>query len=151
LLEYVTLAWMTVEAVIAIGAGVFAHSLVLMAFGIDSVIELASAPVLCIAWPRCTQTPVRTPFERPYFLVPDEMAGRASRERLVAHHQPSACSRSLAAHAMANNMRAITTVTTAMKARSRVSFLVPPIERALNMYAVWELYTKQLRVSKPNH
>jgi hypothetical protein len=31
LLEYVTLAWMTVEAVIAIGAGVFAHSLVLMA------------------------------------------------------------------------------------------------------------------------
>ena len=45
-LEYVTLAWMTVEAVIAIGAGVFAHSLVLMAFGIDSVIELASATVL---------------------------------------------------------------------------------------------------------
>jgi hypothetical protein len=37
---------------------------------------------------------------------------------------------------MANNMRAITTVTTAMKARSRVPSLVPPIEHALNMYAV---------------
>jgi hypothetical protein len=52
---------------------------------------------------------------------------------------------------MANNMRAITTVTTAMKARSRVPSLVPPIERALNMYTVWEHYTKQLRMSKPNH
>ena len=37
---------MTVEAVVAIAAGVTAGSLVLFAFGLDSVIELASAGVL---------------------------------------------------------------------------------------------------------
>lgn len=45
-LEWLTLGWMTVEAVVAIGAGVAAGSLVLIAFGLDSVIELASAGVL---------------------------------------------------------------------------------------------------------
>jgi divalent metal cation (Fe/Co/Zn/Cd) transporter len=45
-LEYITLAWMTVEAAVAIGSGVTAGSLTLMAFGIDSLIELASAAVL---------------------------------------------------------------------------------------------------------
>jgi divalent metal cation (Fe/Co/Zn/Cd) transporter len=37
---------MTIEAAIAIGAGVAAHSLSLVAFGADSVIELVSAGVL---------------------------------------------------------------------------------------------------------
>jgi Cation efflux family len=45
-LEYATLAWMLIEAAVAIGAGVAAHSITLLAFGIDSVIELASAVVL---------------------------------------------------------------------------------------------------------
>jgi divalent metal cation (Fe/Co/Zn/Cd) transporter len=45
-LEYVTFAWMVIEAAVAIGSGVTARSLVLMAFGIDSLIELASAGVL---------------------------------------------------------------------------------------------------------
>src|SRR5258708_8301669 len=45
-LEYITLAWMTVEAVVAIGSGVAASSLILIAFGIHSLIELASAAVL---------------------------------------------------------------------------------------------------------
>ena len=45
-LEYLTLAWMTVEAAVGIGAGVAAGSLVLIAFGADSLIELASAGVL---------------------------------------------------------------------------------------------------------
>ena len=45
-LEWFTIGWMTVEAVVAIGAGVAAGSLVLLAFGLDSVIELASAGVL---------------------------------------------------------------------------------------------------------
>jgi divalent metal cation (Fe/Co/Zn/Cd) transporter len=45
-LEYITLAWMTVEAVVAIGSGVAAGSLALTAFGIDSLIELVSAAVL---------------------------------------------------------------------------------------------------------
>jgi divalent metal cation (Fe/Co/Zn/Cd) transporter len=45
-LEWFTIGWMTVEAVVAIAAGVAAGSLVLLAFGLDSVIELASAGVL---------------------------------------------------------------------------------------------------------
>jgi divalent metal cation (Fe/Co/Zn/Cd) transporter len=45
-LEWLTLAWMSIEAAAAISAGVVAHSLTLVAFGADSVIELASAVVL---------------------------------------------------------------------------------------------------------
>jgi len=45
-LEYITLAWMTIEAAVAIGSGIAADSLTLTAFGIDSLIELASAAVL---------------------------------------------------------------------------------------------------------
>jgi divalent metal cation (Fe/Co/Zn/Cd) transporter len=45
-LEYLTLAWMTVEATVAIASGIAANSLTLVAFGIDSVIELASAGIL---------------------------------------------------------------------------------------------------------
>ncbi len=45
-LEYLTLAWMMVEAAVAIGSGIAAGSLTLTAFGIDSLIELASAAVL---------------------------------------------------------------------------------------------------------
>lgn len=42
-LEGLTLAWMVIEAGASIGAGAVAKSLLLMAFGADSVIELASA------------------------------------------------------------------------------------------------------------
>ena len=45
-LEYVTLAWMVIEAAVAIGAGLAARSITLLAFGIDSVIELTSAAML---------------------------------------------------------------------------------------------------------
>ena len=45
-LEWLTIGWMAVEAFVAIAAGVTAGSLVLIAFGLDSVIELASAGVL---------------------------------------------------------------------------------------------------------
>jgi divalent metal cation (Fe/Co/Zn/Cd) transporter len=45
-LEWLTLGWMAIEAAVAIGSGIAAHSLTLIAFGTDSVIELASAGVL---------------------------------------------------------------------------------------------------------
>src|SRR5271157_4802706 len=45
-LEWLTIGWMTVEAVVAIASGLAAGSLVLMAFGLDSVIELVSAGAL---------------------------------------------------------------------------------------------------------
>jgi divalent metal cation (Fe/Co/Zn/Cd) transporter len=45
-LEWLTVSWMTIEAIVAIAAGVTAGSFVLTAFGLDSLIELASAGVL---------------------------------------------------------------------------------------------------------
>lgn len=47
-LEYATLGWNTVEAVVAIASGVVAASVALMAFGIDSGIELVSATVVVV-------------------------------------------------------------------------------------------------------
>ncbi len=46
LLEYATIAWMVIEAAVAISSGAAAASVSLLAFGIDSLIELASACVL---------------------------------------------------------------------------------------------------------
>jgi hypothetical protein len=45
-LEIVTIIWMVIEAAAAVGAGIAARSLLLVAFGIDSAIELASAVVV---------------------------------------------------------------------------------------------------------
>ncbi len=44
--EMVTVVWMVIEAVVAIGAGVLAASVLLTAFGIDSVIELVTGGAL---------------------------------------------------------------------------------------------------------
>ena len=45
-LEALTLVWMVLEASGSLGAGVLAHSVLLLAFGVDSIIELASAGLL---------------------------------------------------------------------------------------------------------
>jgi hypothetical protein len=45
-IESITIAWMAIEAAVAIASAVAANSLTLLAFGIDSLIELASAGVL---------------------------------------------------------------------------------------------------------
>jgi divalent metal cation (Fe/Co/Zn/Cd) transporter len=45
-LEWLTIIWMMVETAVAISAGIVAHSLLLFAFGIYSVIEIVSACVL---------------------------------------------------------------------------------------------------------
>jgi divalent metal cation (Fe/Co/Zn/Cd) transporter len=45
-LELITVVWMAVEAVLAIGAGIAARSVLLTAFGFDSVIELLSGAIL---------------------------------------------------------------------------------------------------------
>ncbi|MCK5934884.1 MULTISPECIES: cation transporter [Aurantimonadaceae] len=42
-LEWLTVAWNVVEAVVAIGAGIISGSTALIAFGVDSVIEVTSA------------------------------------------------------------------------------------------------------------
>src|SRR5947209_20255318 len=45
-LEVITVAWMVVEALVSLGAGIAAGSLLLVAFGLDSVVELLSGSVL---------------------------------------------------------------------------------------------------------
>ena len=45
-LEWLTVTWMVIEALVATGSGLIAGSLTLTAFGLDSVIELVSASVL---------------------------------------------------------------------------------------------------------
>ena len=45
-LEALTIAWMVVEAAVSVGAALAAGSLLLVAFGVDSVIELISAGML---------------------------------------------------------------------------------------------------------
>ena len=46
LLTYITLAWMTIEGAASLGLGWASRSLLLEAFGIDSIVELFSAGVL---------------------------------------------------------------------------------------------------------
>ncbi len=46
LLEYFTVGWNLIEAVVALGAGLFAGSIALIGFGIDSLIETSSGAVL---------------------------------------------------------------------------------------------------------
>jgi divalent metal cation (Fe/Co/Zn/Cd) transporter len=45
-LEYATMAWMVAEATVAITAGVLASSIVLIGFGLDSVIEFFAATIV---------------------------------------------------------------------------------------------------------
>ena len=55
-LEYATIAWNVLEVAVAVGTGVGARSMALVAFGLDSTIEVfASLVPLAIhgAWPPC--------------------------------------------------------------------------------------------------
>ncbi len=45
-IEIFTVLWMVVEAAVSLGAGVLARSALLVAFGIDSVVELVSGAIL---------------------------------------------------------------------------------------------------------
>lgn len=45
-IETVSILWMIIEAAVAIGSGIAAHSLSLVAFGADSIIELVAGGVL---------------------------------------------------------------------------------------------------------
>ncbi|CAM3782322.1 cation transporter [Alicyclobacillus pomorum] len=45
-IEIVSLLWMVIEGAVAIGSGIIAHSLSLVAFGADSIIELIAGGVL---------------------------------------------------------------------------------------------------------
>ena len=46
LLSYLTIGWNLLEGIIAVGAGVFAGSIALVGFGIDSAIEVSSGAII---------------------------------------------------------------------------------------------------------
>jgi divalent metal cation (Fe/Co/Zn/Cd) transporter len=46
ILEYLTISWNVLEAVVSIGAGLFSGSVALVGFGLDSVIESTSGAIL---------------------------------------------------------------------------------------------------------
>ena len=69
-LEGLTAAWMLIEATVAIGSGISARSLSLIAFGADSLIELASAGV--VLWRLNSEMRRETEF-------PESVERRASR------------------------------------------------------------------------
>lgn len=46
LLEYISLGWMTIEFLVGLIAGIKAHSILLVAFGLDSLLEIVSGVVL---------------------------------------------------------------------------------------------------------
>lgn len=45
-LEYLTIGWNSLEAIVAVGAGAIAGSVALVGFGIDSIIEVSSGAIL---------------------------------------------------------------------------------------------------------
>ena len=45
-IEILAIAWMTLESIVAVGSGMIADSVLLIAFGLDSIIELISGAVL---------------------------------------------------------------------------------------------------------
>ena len=45
-LAYLTIIWNSLEAIIAIGAGIVAGSIALVGFGFDSVIEVSSGAII---------------------------------------------------------------------------------------------------------
>jgi hypothetical protein len=90
LLEYGSMAWMTLEAAIAIAAGAAAHSIALIGFGSDSVIEFVAGAL--VIWERLGADQER---ERSatrligvtFFLLAGYVAAEAIRD-LLTHARP---------------------------------------------------------------
>ena len=73
-LEWLTIGWMVIEAIVATAAGVASGSLVLIAFGLDSVVELIWQVCLCGV---CQSSFVTdTPSRRARNGLPAELEGR---------------------------------------------------------------------------
>jgi divalent metal cation (Fe/Co/Zn/Cd) transporter len=87
-LEYLTLAWNGMEAAVALVSGVTAGSVALVSFGLDSVIEMASAGILL--WRLRSDAPV----------------GR-ERDEQIAHRFAGACLLALAAYIAIVSTRAL--------------------------------------------
>ena len=72
-IKWVTIAWMSIEATVAIASGIVAGSVSLTAFGLDSFIEMGSAGALI--W--------RLNWERGHECADDEAEGHHERVELM--------------------------------------------------------------------
>jgi len=59
-LQWATITWMTIELVVALTAGINAHSVALTAFGADSAIELVSASAVLYGLSKASQRSTTT-------------------------------------------------------------------------------------------
>lgn len=66
-LEYLTVSWNVLEAVVAIGAGLAADSVALVGFGLDSVIEVTAA--VALIWRLTRQAEEETAAEKRALLI----------------------------------------------------------------------------------
>ncbi len=92
LLEYVSMAWMTLEAAIAIAAGVGAHSIALIGFGLDSVIEFVAGAVVIWELRGADQERERSATRLigvTFFILAGYVAVEAIRD-LITHARPHA-------------------------------------------------------------
>ncbi len=80
-LEALTIAWMVLEAAGAIGAGIVARSVLLLAFGADSIIELVSAALL---YRRLSFEAQATPEDMQHIEAIEQKTARASGYLLYA-------------------------------------------------------------------
>ncbi len=87
-LEYLTLVWNGFEAAVALASGIMAGSVALVGFGLDSVIEMASAAILL------------------WRLRSDDSANRERDER-IAHRLAGVCLLALAAYIAVESTRAL--------------------------------------------
>src|SRR5271165_4708739 len=87
-LEYLTLAWNGLEAAVALAAGVVAGSVALVGFGLDSVIEMASAAVLL-------------------WRLRSDSAAHGERDEQRAHRLAGACLLALAVYIAVESIRAL--------------------------------------------
>jgi divalent metal cation (Fe/Co/Zn/Cd) transporter len=88
-LEYLTIAWNSFEAAVALISGLVAGSVALIGFGLDSVIETTSAVILL------------------WRLRADEEPEQRERSELLAHRLVGACFLLLAAYVMLESVHAL--------------------------------------------
>ncbi len=87
-LEYLTLAWNGFEAAVALVSGVISGSVALVGFGLDSVIEMASAAILL-------------------WRLRSDSAQRRERDEQRAHRLAGACLVALAAYITIESIRSL--------------------------------------------
>jgi hypothetical protein len=88
-LEYFTVSWNVIEALVAITAGVIAGSVALVGFGVDSGIEVISAIAAAVAAAQGRRRRRRTPKSTPSAARTTRSPPRSSCSRRTSASRPS--------------------------------------------------------------